>query len=55
MNVRETLWDFYRFIWAMTMACGSVWLYGWLGWSGWWVVLGLLLAHTKERGKDSKL
>jgi hypothetical protein len=25
---------------------GSIYLYGWKGWSGWWIVLGLLIASS---------
>lgn len=25
---------------------GAIYLYGWKGWSGWWIVLGLIIGMT---------
>lgn len=33
-----------QLIWAIFCVGGSVYLYS-IGWSGWWVVLGILLAE----------
>jgi hypothetical protein len=35
-------------IWDVLMICGSIYLYGWQGWSGWWVVLGFILAVLRN-------
>ena len=36
-----------KLIWGIFTVGGSIWLYGWQHWSGWWVVLGLIVGCMK--------
>lgn len=38
-------------VWNMFCIGGSVWLYGWQHWSGWWVVLAIFLCFGKIETK----
>jgi hypothetical protein len=44
--MRALTYLIYIIFWESLVLGGSIYLYGWQGWSGWWVVLGLFLSMS---------
>ena len=42
--MRALTYLIYIIFWESLVLGGSIYLYGWRGWSGWWVALGFLLS-----------
>ena len=43
-KMRALTYLIYIIFWESLVLGGSIYLYGWQEWSGWWVVLGILLS-----------
>lgn len=52
--MRDVFIGLLMLIWSLTCLIGSIWLYGWQGWSGWWVVFGIVLAASVRDAKYTK-
>ena len=44
--MRALTYLIYIIFWESLVLGGSIYLYGWQGWSGWWVVLGIYLSTS---------
>lgn len=42
--MRALTYLIYIIFWESLVLGGSIYLYGWQGWSGWWVVLGVFMS-----------